>query len=111
MNRSFLTAIVVALGLGLALPAVAIDLDQARSSGVVGERPDGLIGPVTANPPADVKALIDSVNAARLAEYKAIAAKNGTPLDAVQAVAGEKQIQKARENKWYVMSAGGGWSK
>lgn len=98
-------------GLGVAMPAAAIELDQARSQGLVGERPDGLIGAVESTVTPDVKALVESVNAARMAEYRSIAQKNGTPLDAVQAVAGEKQIQKAKANQWYSMSASGGWSK
>jgi uncharacterized protein len=104
-----LTAGVVLLA--LAGPAMAIDLDQARSQGVVGERPDGLVGAVASNPPADVAALVASINAARLAEYKSIAQKNGTPLDAVQAVAGERQLSRAKENKWFVLDASGRWAK
>ena len=102
---------IAALGLGLALPALAIDLDQARNQGLVGERADGLVGAVTASPSPDVCSLVESVNAARLQEYRSIAQKNGTPLEAVQAVAGEKQIQRAKENKWFVMDASGRWAK
>ncbi|MBL8629114.1 MAG: YdbL family protein, partial [Rhodospirillaceae bacterium] len=87
------------VGLGTALPAAAVDLDTARTQGLVGERPDGLIGAVQSSVTPDVKALVDSVNAARMREYRSIADKNGTPLDAVQAVAGEKQIEKAKQNK------------
>lgn len=109
--KTFAATTVLAAGLGLALPAAAIDLDQARTQGVVGERADGLVAAVAPSPAADVRTLVDSINAARMAEYKSIAQKNGTPLDAVQTVAGEKQLQRARENKWYVMDASGRWSK
>jgi hypothetical protein len=109
--KSVVLAATVATGLGLALPASAIDLDAARTQGLVGERPDGLIGAVQTTVTPDVKALVDTVNAARMKEYRSIADKNGTPLDAVQAVAGEKQIEKAKQNKWYSMSSGGSWSK
>ena len=101
----------VAAGFSIALPAAAIDLDQARTQGVVGERSDGLVGAVDANAPPEVRSLVETVNAARVQEYKSIAQKNGTPLDAVQTVAGEKQLQRARQNKWYVMDASGRWSK
>jgi uncharacterized protein YdbL (DUF1318 family) len=109
--KSVVLAASVVASLGVAMPAAAIELDQARSQGLVGERPDGLIGAVQSSVTPDVKALVDSVNAARMAEYRSIAQKNGTPLDAVQAVAGEKQIQKAKQNGWYSMSAGGSWGK
>jgi uncharacterized protein YdbL (DUF1318 family) len=109
--KYFAVAAVMTAGLGFALPAAAIDLDQARTQGLVGERADGLVAAVAASPAADVRALVDSINAARLAEYKSIAQKNGTPLDAVQTVAGDKQLQRAKENKWFVMDASGRWSK
>ena len=104
-------AAVLASGLSMALPAAAIDLDQARTQGMVGERSDGLVGAVDANASAEVRSLVETVNAARLQEYKSIAQKNGTPLDAVQTVAGEKQVQRARQNKWFVMDASGRWAK
>lgn len=92
-------------------PAFALDLDQARANGQIGERPDGMVGAVAASPSAEVAALVQSINAARMESYKDVAQKNGTPLDAVQKVAGEKLIQKAKENKWFVMTAAGTWAK
>lgn len=107
--RSIGLALVV---IGAAASAAnAVTLDEARTQGLVGERPDGLVGAVAPSPAPDVKALVDSVNAARLASYKDVAQKNGTPIDAVQMVAGEKQVQKAKENKWYYLGAGGAWSR
>jgi uncharacterized protein YdbL (DUF1318 family) len=94
-----------------ASPVAAIELDQARSQGLVGERADGLIGAVEQSASADVRKLIDTVNAARMQEYRAIAQKNGTPVEAVQTVAGENLLQRAKQNKWYVMDASGRWSK
>lgn len=83
-------------------PASAMDLDQARSMGLVGERPDGLVGIVNEDGhAAEVRALVNSVNEQRLRVYQETAAKNGTPLDAVKAVAGEKQIAKARASGWF----------
>lgn len=101
----------LALGLSIAFPAAAVDLDQARKDGLVGERPDGLVGAVQASPHSDIQALVESVNTARMTEYRVIAQKNGSPIDAVQAIAGEKQIQRAKENKWYVLTSGGNWSR
>lgn len=111
-RRPVLTHIAAVALLGLmATPAFALDLDQARSQGLIGERPDGLVGAVAASPNAEVTALVQSVNAARLENYKGVAQKNGTPLDAVQKIAGEKLIEKAKENKWYAMTANGQWQK
>lgn len=110
MKRTLAAAAMIA-GLGLTLPAAAIELDQARTQGVVGERADGLVGAVEPSPSAEVRKLVDTINAARMQEYRAIAQKNGTPIEAVQAVAGENLLQRAKQNKWYMMDASGRWSK
>jgi uncharacterized protein YdbL (DUF1318 family) len=104
-------ALVFAAVLAVAVPALALDLDQVRASGAVGERPDGLVGVVKGTATPDVAALVETINRERLEAYKALAAKEGTQVTAVQAVAGEKQIAKARQNGWYWMDAGGAWRK
>lgn len=104
-------AVAAFLMAGAAGPALALDLDQARAAGQVGERPDGLVGAVSPTPGAEVQALVDSINRARMDAYRGLAQKEGTPLEAVQAVAGERQVQTAARNGWYVMDAGGRWQK
>ena len=92
-----------------AAPALALDLDQARNQGAVGERADGLVGAVSTA--ADVAQLVQSINDARMDDYRKIAAQQGTKVDAVQAIAGQKQVEKARANGWYFMDASGSWKK
>jgi uncharacterized protein YdbL (DUF1318 family) len=104
-------AVAMLLTFGAAAPALAIDLDEARAAGQVGERSDGLVGAVTPTANAEVTALIETINRARLDAYRALAQKEGTPLEAVQAVAGERQLQAAARNGWFVMDAGGRWRK
>lgn len=110
-NMRTIFAAVMVFALGAATPAFALDLDEARTTGVVGERPDGLVGAVTADASPEVRALVENINRARLEAYRGLAQKEGTPLEAVQAVAGERQIQAAARNGWYVMDAGGQWRK
>jgi len=93
------------------VPAFALDLDEARKTGLIGERPDGLVAAVTSNANAEVSALVEAINRARLDTYRALAQKEGTALEAVQAVAGERQTQAAARNGWYVMDASGRWRK
>jgi len=97
------TALVFSATLALA----ALTLDAAKQQGLVGEQPDGLLGVVKATP--DANSLVQSTNAERLEKYKAIAAKNGTDVSAVQALAGKKLVEQAPAGE-YVM-AGGGWTK
>jgi uncharacterized protein YdbL (DUF1318 family) len=99
------------LTFGAAAPAAALDLDEARTAGQIGERPDGLVGAVTPNANAEVTALVETINRARLDAYRALAQKEGTPLEAVQAVAGERQLQAAARNGWFVLDASGRWRK
>jgi uncharacterized protein YdbL (DUF1318 family) len=101
----------ILLALPLAAPAFALELDQARASGQIGERPDGLVGAVSPNASAEVKALVDMINKARMDAYRAVAQKEGTALEAVQKVAGDKQLQTAARSGWYVMTANGTWKK
>ena len=86
----------------------ALSLDAAKAQGLVGERADGLIGAVSgAN--AEVSALVATVNKERLDRYAAIAAKNGTDVSKVQAVAGQKLIENTPAGQ-YVQTVGG-WAR
>jgi uncharacterized protein YdbL (DUF1318 family) len=102
-------AVALLIGLGMSSGAYALDLDGARAQGLVGERADGLVGAVSNAP--DVAALVKTINAARMAKYQEIAAKEGTKIDAVQAIAGAKQVDKARDSGWFYMDESGAWKK
>ena len=106
-----LALLIVAFGLFAGLPAAfAGPLDGPKGAGLIGERPDGFLGFVDPNPPADVKALVEKTNAERRVEYEKIAAKNGTSLEAVEAIVGPKLIAKQPPG-YYVMNADGSWVK
>ncbi|NKB45293.1 MAG: DUF1318 domain-containing protein [Alphaproteobacteria bacterium] len=106
----FVSAVVLG-GLGLTGPVFATTLTEARSQGLIGERPDGLVAAVSANASTEISALVSEINAARLNSYRQLAAKDGAPIEAVQAIAGEKLMGKARSNGWYVFSTSGNWSR
>lgn len=115
MPHTFSRRLVAAVLAGLFLavmtpaPAQAASLESAKAQGLVGERPDGLLGAVQGSLPPDVAQMMENINRQRLDKYRQIAQQNGTPLSAVQAVAGEKLIQRA-EPGTYVWQ-GGGWTK
>jgi len=98
--------------LALALPAAAAELDlaAAKANGLLGERADGYVGAVVANPSREVQALADSVNAQRQAAYEEIARRNGTVVDAVAARAGAKLVERAGAGEW-VTDAAGNWRR
>lgn len=106
----------LAAGLSAALAAVApmsavaqVNLDAARAAGLIGERPDGLVG-IVAAPSAEVESLVKEINSRRLSQYQEIALRTGTSLPAVQAVAGEKAIQQSPAGS-FVMDGKGSWRR
>jgi uncharacterized protein YdbL (DUF1318 family) len=108
MQGKRLFAWTLAAALALAAPALAIDLDAARNQGLVGERADGYVAAVS-SPTPEVTKLVSDVNAKRRERYAEIAARNGTPIEAVAALAGKKLIEGAPSG-WYV-KPNGDWLK
>ncbi|HEY8189827.1 MAG TPA: DUF1318 domain-containing protein, partial [Micavibrio sp.] len=72
-----LFSIVLVLGVLMALPAFALDLHQARSAGLVGEKTDGYIAALKNTPEAN--ALVQDVNEKRRQEYSRISQENKQP--------------------------------
>ena len=99
--------LVVGLGSG---PAQAGPLEDAKAAGLVGERIDGYLGVVDSGAPADVRRLVDQINAERQAKYAEIAERQGAPAKAVALIAGEKLIGRAGSGE-YVMGADGQWRR
>ena len=108
--KSLLSGLLIALTMVFAAPAMADSLEQARDSGLVGERPDGLVAAVSPNVPADIMSLIQSVNAKRMEKYQQISNEKGVPVEQVGAITGEKIIAKLKPG-WYYMDASGNWVK
>jgi uncharacterized protein YdbL (DUF1318 family) len=99
---------VVSLVLLSAVPAFALSLDEAKQQGLVGEQPDGYLGARSQDDA--VKSLVSEVNNKRKELYQQIAAKNNTPVGAVEALAGEKAIEKTDKGN-YVQTKAGAWVK
>ncbi len=95
----------------LGTPAIsASPLDDAKAAGQVGEAPDGYVHLVEKGAPADVKALVEDVNAKRKARYETIAEKRSAPIEAVAAQAGAKLIERTPAGQ-YVMDDHSNWKK
>jgi uncharacterized protein YdbL (DUF1318 family) len=104
--RAGLAALLLALTLPLAV-AHADPLDDARSAGLLGERPDGYVDAVTPNPPAEIVALKEQINAQRRKVYQQLAGEKGVPVEEVGALAAEKTIgQKLKPGMFYLNSSG-----
>jgi len=72
--------------------ALALDLGQAKSAGLVGEQPDGYLGVVKATPEAIE--LAADINRQRREAYARIATQNGVTIEQVSRLAGEKAISR-----------------
>jgi uncharacterized protein len=105
--RLNLSSIVGALSLSLlmALPAFALDLGEAKSSGLVGETNTGYIAAI--KPSAEVDSLVADINSQRKVYYEKIANENGISLQAVEVRAGLKAIEKTPSGEY--INTGTGW--
>ncbi len=105
IRKMFAPLLIAAL---LGAPSVlALDLDEAKSRGLVGETSGGYLAPVVSS--AEVEALVESINSQRKAQYEKIAKKNGISLSAVEALAGKKAVEKTPAGEY--ISTGTGWEK
>ncbi len=81
---------------------------ELKNTGAVGETVDGYLGVVNDSASQDIRAEVDSINAARRAAYEDAAADTGRPLSEVQAVAGARLREKATPGDW-IQNAAGEW--
>lgn len=75
----------------------------------MGERYDGLIGPVQGGG-SEVQALVTRINSQRMEEYRRIAEQRGVPVSAVQKLVGERLVNNAAPGT-YVMTPSGSWQQ
>lgn len=90
--------------------AVASPLTQPKADGLIGEQANGYIGLVKESIPADIRKLVNDVNAKRKAGYQKIAKKQGTSLAEVERVGGNTAIEKTLRGN-YIRDASGAWRK
>lgn len=98
----------IAIFLSTVTPALSLSLEEAKTKGLVGEKPNGYLGAV--NPASsDVRELTDDVNQKRRRAYEDIAKRNGTAVEAVEVLAGEKAIQNTKPG--HFVEGPGGWTR
>ena len=90
--------------------AFALTLQDAKTQGLVGERPSGYIGLVVATASADAQALVKDINGKRRAHYNTIAQRNKTKVSIVETLAGKKAIEKTAPGQYFQL-LNGTWNK
>lgn len=89
-------------------PAFPMSVEEAKTKGLVGEKPNGYLGVV--NPASqEAQSLTDDINRKRRQAYEEIAARNRTQLETVEALAGEKAIQNSKPG--HFVEGPGGWTR
>ena len=102
--------IVLIACLGWVTSSSALTLDQAKSQGLLGEMPNGYLGIVSVSASPEAKALMKDINRKRRQKYQEISRKNGTKLEAVEALAGKTVLKKTKPGH-YIQSPSGKWIK
>lgn len=108
--KSILLVLGLLLCLGTSSMAGAQTLDEAKAGGLVGERVDGYVGIVVANPSTEIRELVNKTNAGRRKVYEDLAKRNDITVEAVGVVSGEKLRDQARPGE-YIQSSSGQWMK
>lgn len=88
----------------MSFPAFALDLQEARAAGLVGETPSGYVEAVVNRP--DVQALVNEVNAKRKQEYARISQANGQSVDVVAKLAAEQVMNRLSPGSYYKDGSG-----
>ncbi|KDM89918.1 YdbL family protein [Photobacterium galatheae] len=89
---------------------LAIDLQQAKAQGLVGEANTGYVAAVTLSPSTEVRQLIQQVNTERKESYQRIAVSHGLTVSEVSRLAYKKAIDRTEPGHFY-QNASGLWVK
>ena len=92
----------------LTAQAYGLDLQEAKTKGLVGETPTGYLAPVKGGN-KEVTALVQTINAKRKQQYTKIAQRNKTSLQSVEQLAGKKAIEKTPAGQY--VNIQGKWKK
>jgi hypothetical protein len=98
--------------ISLALPAAAPAQDpaaivEARRSGLIGERFDGYLGFVTANPSAELRRSVSAINIRRRALYSDLASRRGVSPQEVGITAACSLLRRVGVGEYYLPGQGG----
>ncbi|MBE9538838.1 MAG: YdbL family protein [Proteobacteria bacterium] len=90
--------------------AFALSLQEAKSSGLVGERNDGYVGYVVTPPQDEVKTVVKAVNNKRRAKFTQSAKSNNLKTEQVANRFYQRALQATEKGNFY-QDASGAWVK
>lgn len=112
-RNNWITTVFFALLISMMMVSVdvaASPLTQPKADGLIGEQANGYVGLVKQNVPADIKKLVNEVNARRKANYQKFAKQGGTSVAEVEKIGGNSAIEKTLRGN-YIRDASGSWRK
>ncbi|KAA0892646.1 YdbL family protein [Pusillimonas sp. ANT_WB101] len=101
------TSLVSTTAFSMDLSGAMSNLGQAKSTGLLGEKPDGYLGVVA--PQGDAAEIARLINDARRAEYQKLAKDNKIQLSDVETMAGKKALEKTPAGQYIQLN--GKWIK
>lgn len=110
MTRQMKRVLAMLALLLIALPAWSMTLEQAKSSGAVGEQLNGYLGIVTSSPSAELRALVNEINTKRKAHYQSSAESASVTLEIFEQRMGQRLHERAAPGE-YIQDANGQWRK
>lgn len=105
MRRIFSVLIML---VAMSFSVQAMNLQDAKQAGLVGEQTNGYLGAV--KPSSEVNALVKSVNEKRKAKYQELATKHNVSVQAISARAAKKAMSLTEKGQ-YIESVPGQWKK
>lgn len=111
--RKLILFLLALVSVTVAVPAVGQDpatIVAARRAGLIGERYDGYMGVVTANPPAELQRQVGAINIRRRALYSSLAARRGVSPEEVGITTACSLLKRLNVGDYYLL-AQGGWRR
>lgn len=100
--KTILTSFLLSLCFLVSAPAMAMDLQQAKNDGLVGEANTGYLAvPENGAASSEIRRLIAEVNKKREASYSQIASRNKIKTADVALMAYKKAVERTRRGNFY----------
>lgn len=107
MKTFFVTVLIMLMSSNF---AYGLDLQEAKSQGLIGERTDGYIGYVVPGVTDEVKSLVKSVNNKRRDKFQETAQNNSITVEAVGVLFYQRAVKETKKSHFY-QTANGQWVK
>lgn len=103
MKTFFATVLVTLMSISF---AYGLELQDAKSQGLIGERTDGYVGYVVSDVPENVKALVKSVNNKRREKFQKTARNNSITAEAVGILFYQRALKETKKTHFFQTESG-----